>query len=276
MEIKTIRTFNRFELKYLISRRTAERFKHGLRAYLDPDVNGNADGRYRLGNLYFDSPGLRCFHEKEDGVRVRRKLRIRYYETDENFSEEKQVFVEIKQRINRVTQKRRIVLAYGDALRLCVKRELPFRILEEDQKTLEEIYVFSWQYNLQPASIVRYSRSAFIGKRFDVGLRVTFDDDLVTQLGPLHLHERNTCVPLLNPNYVVMEIKANNRIPIWLSEMVAAYNLKTTAFSKYNLCIRASQAAQTVLKNRFIPQCHPGIGAETYPVFQPQALKAVS
>jgi hypothetical protein len=36
----TIRSFNRFELKYLISLQEAERFKAGLQAYLVPDEHG--------------------------------------------------------------------------------------------------------------------------------------------------------------------------------------------------------------------------------------------
>ncbi len=76
----TIRRFNRFELKYLISLREAERFKTALRAYLLDDEHGN--GRYALTSLYYDSPDFRCYWEKVDGIKFRRKLRIRRYETD--------------------------------------------------------------------------------------------------------------------------------------------------------------------------------------------------
>jgi len=77
----TIRKFNRFELKYLLTLQQAEEFKVALKAYLKPDEHG--DGRYALTSLYYDSPDLRCYWEKVDGVKFRRKLRIRRYETDE-------------------------------------------------------------------------------------------------------------------------------------------------------------------------------------------------
>jgi hypothetical protein len=121
----TIRKFNRFELKYLITLQQAEQFKSALRAYLTPDEHGHNNGRYALSSLYYDSPDLRCYWEKEYGLRFRRKLRIRRYETDEPLTEETPICLEIKQRVDRVTQKRRVVLTYGDALRLCNDRQLP-------------------------------------------------------------------------------------------------------------------------------------------------------
>ena len=48
-----IRSFNRFELKYLVTLRQAESFKRDLRAYLTPDSNGGARGAYELSSLYY-------------------------------------------------------------------------------------------------------------------------------------------------------------------------------------------------------------------------------
>jgi len=179
-----IRKFNRFELKYLITLQQAELFKPALRAYLVPDEHGN-NGRYALASLYYDSPDLRCYWEKEDGLKFRRKLRIRRYETGEVLTDETPVFLEIKQRIDRVTQKRRAILPYDEALRLCNDRQIPDHA-PDDKAVIEEIYVFLWRYNLRPASIVGYDRQAFIGTNYDLGLRVTFDTSLSFQSHPLH------------------------------------------------------------------------------------------
>jgi len=185
---QTIRKFNRFELKYLITLQQAENFKSALKAYLVPDEYGSNNGHYTLSSLYYDSPDLRCYWEKEYGLRFRRKLRIRYYETDEPLTEETPICLEIKQRVDRVTQKRRAVLSYGDTLRLCNDRQLP-NCAPEDKAFIKEVYVFLWQYNLRPISIVRYDRQALIGTEYDIGLRVTFDTDLSFQTHHLHLHE---------------------------------------------------------------------------------------
>jgi hypothetical protein len=236
----TIRNFNRFELKYLITLQQAERFKSALRAYLVPDEHGNNNGCYAVSSLYYDSPGFRCYWEKLDGLKVRRKLRIRWYETGEVLTEETPVFLEIKQRVDRVTQKRRAILSYGDALRLCNDRQIPDHA-PDDEAIIEEVFVFLWQYNPRPASIVRYDRQAFIGTDYDIGLRVTFDTSLSFQSHPLHLHEQPSGLPMLRANLVVMEVKVNERIPYWLTEMIAAHNLQLIRFSKYCRSIEAAQ-----------------------------------
>jgi SPX domain protein involved in polyphosphate accumulation len=240
-----IRKINRFELKYMITLKQAERFKSALRAYLVPDEHGKGNGCYTLASLYYDSPDLRCYREKQDGIRFRRKLRIRYYGSEGVITDETPVFVEIKQRIDRVTQKRRAILAYSDALRLCNDRQIPL-YAHNDKAVIEEIYVFLWQYNLQPMSIVRYNRQALIGTKYDIGLRVTFDTELSFQSHPLHLHEQQSSLPMLPANWVVMEIKVNERIPYWLTEMIAAHNLQMVRVSKYCCSIEAAQNMPSV------------------------------
>jgi len=237
----TIRKFNRFELKYLITLRQAEKFKSAIRAYAIPDEHGNNNGHYALTSMYYDAPDLRCYWEKEYGLRVRRKLRLRHYEeTGESLTEATPIFLEIKQRIDRVTQKRRAVLPYGDALRLCNDRQIP-DYAPEDKDVIEEIYAFLWQYNLRPVSIVRYQRQAFVGTIYDLGLRITFDTNLTFQVRPLHLHEQPNALPILPVNQVVMEIKVNERVPYWLTELIADHNLRLERISKYCRSIDAAQ-----------------------------------
>lgn len=147
-----IRKFTRFELKYIFNLKQTERFKSALRGYLAPDNHGNNSGAYALASLYYDFPGLRCYHEKVDGVKFRRKLRIRLYEIGEVLTDESPVFLEIKQRIDLVTQKRRIIMPHGAALRLCNDRQIQ-DYTPEDESTIEEIYAFFWQYNLHTVII---------------------------------------------------------------------------------------------------------------------------
>jgi hypothetical protein len=95
---------------------------------------------------------------------------------------------------------------------------------------------------LRPASLVRYDRQAFTGTGYDPGLRVTFDTSLSFQAGQLHLHEQPSGLPMLRANSVVMEIKVNERIPCWLTNMIAAHNLQRVGVSKYCRSIEAAQS----------------------------------
>lgn len=262
----TIRKFNRFELKYLITLEQAEKFKKSLQAYLIPDEHGNNNGGYAVSSLYYDSPELSCYWEKENGVKTRRKLRIRRYETGDVLTEESLVYLEIKQRIDRVTQKRRLVLTYGDALRLCNDRQsLP--VSPEDEAVMNEMIAFIWQYNLRPVSIVRYDRQAFIGTKYDIGLRVTFDTMLTSQVYPLHLHEKPSGIMMMPPNQVVMEIKVNERIPYWLTEMIAVHNLQTMRVSKYCQSIKASKNQLSTLGQYLPAESSQEVLSTTFSVF---------
>ncbi len=236
----TIRTINRFELKYLLPLRQAEAFKQALSAYLSPDKNGNGEGRYNITSLYYDSPDLRFYWEKMNGIKFRRKLRIRQYETGAALSAESPVFVEIKQHLDRVTQKRRVLLPYKDALYLCDQREIP-QHEPADKAFIDEVYTMLWQYNLQPVSLIRYDRSAWIGSDYDIGLRITFDTNLTYSTGQQNLHQVQPSLPMFPPDWVIMEIKVNERIPYWLTELVAAHNLQLTRVSKYCRSIELSQ-----------------------------------
>ena len=262
----TIHTFNRFELKYLLSLQQAERFKANLQAYVVPDEHGCNDGRYTLSSLYYDSPDLRCYRENERGLKFRRKLRIRRYETDEVFTDESPVFLEIKQRYDRVTQKRRTVLPYREALRLCNDRQIPDHE-PGDGALIEEIYAFVWQCNLRPMSIVRYERQAFIGTEYDPGLRVTFDSSLSFQAHQLHLHEQSSALPMLPASFVVMEIKVNERIPRWLTGMIAAHNLQRVGVSKYCRSIEASRSIPAVRRHSLRAESAQDVLASSYSSF---------
>jgi hypothetical protein len=123
---------------------------------------------------------------------------------------------------------------------LCNDRQLPDHE-PEDRALIEEAYAFLWQYNLRPASIVQYDRQAFTGGEYDRGLRVTFDTSLSFQAQELHLHEQFSGLPMLPASRVVMEIKVNERIPFWLTEMIAAHNLQRIGLSKYCRSIRAAR-----------------------------------
>ncbi|MBM4431200.1 MAG: polyphosphate polymerase domain-containing protein [Chloroflexi bacterium] len=245
-----IRKFNRFELKYVVPLQAAELFRQALRAYLVPDEHGDAHGRYYLSSLYYDGPDWRFYWEKVDGISFRRKLRIRHYESSGPLTGETPVFVEIKQRLNRVTQKRRLSLPYREALRLCDERQMPHldpsRHTAQDADLVEEVADMLWRYDLRPASVVRYARQALVGTDYDLGLRVTFDTHLSYRVHNLELPDGSSGLPLFPADWTVVEVKVNERVPYWLTELVAAHNLSLTRVSKYCRNIElAHNSAQT-------------------------------
>ena len=75
-----IRTFNRFELRYLIHYRQAQALVRSMSPYLRTDANAGDGGYYNIMSRYYDSPDPRCYWEKVNGERFRSKVRLRKYE----------------------------------------------------------------------------------------------------------------------------------------------------------------------------------------------------
>ncbi|MFK7975504.1 MAG: VTC domain-containing protein [Halioglobus sp.] len=88
---------------------------------------------------------------------------------------------------------------------------------------------------LQPQCIISYHRRAFEGSRYEPGLRVTFDTHLKYRINDLDVTHLSKDRFFLPPDKVVMEIKIDERIPIWLTSFLAHYQCELKRVSKYCL-----------------------------------------
>jgi len=246
-----IRTFNRFELKYVVTVRDIARLRDEIAAYMVRDPYGAADGRYMLASLYYDTPARDYFWAKLDGLRLRRKLRIRHYEQQAALVDDSPVFVEIKQRVDRVTQKRRAPLPYRDALELCDERMIP-ECDERDEAVVHETFGMVVRHDLRPSCITTYQREAWLGGDYDPGLRITIDSDLRYRLNDLGLESKNPGRFMFPPQYAVLEIKANDRVPFWLTHLIARNNLHLTRTSKYCTSLDVAGYGQHQSRSRSI------------------------
>ncbi|MCB0178154.1 MAG: polyphosphate polymerase domain-containing protein, partial [Anaerolineae bacterium] len=158
-----LKQFSRYELKYLLTQQQHDDFVDILPNYLEPDTSGDAHGRYTITSLYYDSDDYRAYWDKIEGHKFRRKVRIRVY-GQETVTPDTRCFVEIKQRINKTLQKKRVVMTYASAEALCGHGE---SIPEEDDLSatdrdiVSEIRYLQATLQLQPACIVSYDRRAF-------------------------------------------------------------------------------------------------------------------
>ena len=71
----------RHEWKHEISYADLLAIRARLRAIMQPDPHAK-DGRYLIRSLYFDNANVKALREKTDGVNMREKFRIRYYNND--------------------------------------------------------------------------------------------------------------------------------------------------------------------------------------------------
>ncbi len=230
--------FNRFEIKYVAELSQAAALRADLRSRLEVDTQGAPDGIYPIWSLYFDSPDLTAYWEKIDGQKFRRKVRIRHYGDPATLRGETPVMVEIKQRVNRVTQKRRAPMSFVDAMALCCNGAVPEHD-EHDRAVIEEVAGLVHRGRLQPTTIVGYQRDALMGGELDDGLRVTFDRRLRGRARDLDLRIDGENRSILPERYVVIELKIDERAPRWLTCTMARHGLRIVRVSKYCLSVEA-------------------------------------
>lgn len=247
-----IKHFNRYELKYIVPRQQAQYIAEDLMNYVQPDSNSDEEGIYDVSSLYYDTRDYKAYWDKLEGHRFRRKLRIRVY-THQAILPETNCYVEIKQRNNRALQKKRIYISYEAATTLCsfngedINSSTNFS--ETDQAVKQEIRYLVEALRLQPACIVSYNRQAFNGGVYDPGLRITFDTNLRCRIHALSLLNQTKAENhfFLPPDWSIMEIKINQRVPYWLSERLSHHRCILRRISKY---CTALETAKFTLQQR--------------------------
>ncbi|MET7402545.1 polyphosphate polymerase domain-containing protein [Dactylosporangium sp. NPDC005572] len=232
-----LRTFNRYEIKYLVAASEVPALREVLARRLDTDSHGGPAG-YGVWSVYYDTTGLRFYWEKIEGLRFRRKLRLRHYGDRFGVGDDTVVYVEIKQRVNRVTQKRRVALPYRLARRLCDERAMVEHTTGQ-RAFLHEVLGLVGGLDLRPVAMTGYQREAFVGRDADLGLRVTVDHRVRGRDRDFHLAadaENRLIVP---GSRAILEVKANDRVPYWMTDLAGARNLSVVRVSKYCQSIEA-------------------------------------
>lgn len=237
----TVRRFNRYELKYILDVRQYRALVNDLGNFMVPDAHGDGNGSYPIVSLYYDSPDLEAFYSKIEGLKFRRKLRLRIYPPGGDVRRAKVGHVEIKQRINRTVQKRRLVLPLQQAEALC-RADLPEAEFDElDAAVASEVHYMVRAQQLRPTAVVSYIRQAFVAQRFDSGMRVTFDSNLRGRMSALRVNEAAKNHFFVHPGRLVLEVKVNERIPHFMVSLLARHNCVLTRMSKYCAVVAREQ-----------------------------------
>ena len=226
-----IRRFNRFELKYVLPLARCARLIDELQEQIFPDAHGGSAG-YPVVSLYYDSPDYQCFWAKIEGLKYRRKVRLRIYPTDD-LQSTTHAAVEIKQRINTTVQKRRLSQPLAEAEALCSGSLESEGLDPLDSQVAQEVLVLRHALDLQPTAITAYRRRAFEGHHENAGLRVTFDTQVASRMHALRINEAAHNRLILPENWCIMEVKADERVPHWIASLLARHDCQLSRVSKY-------------------------------------------
>lgn len=227
----------RYERKYLVHNSLLPELRQAVLPFVVPDsyaVRPESHPEYTVRSVYYDSFLRESIHEKIEGFRDRKKLRIRTY----NESPENNVaFFEIKRKISNRICKNRTHTPFPQMLQL-MNGQMPLHQLSEKEEKqegdLNRFFYNLHRYNMKPMNLVVYDREPYQGK-MDQGVRITFDKNIRTQLFPqLTGMFSNARFELPWPDHFILEIKYfESPMPSWAKAIVHHFSLRNEALSKY-------------------------------------------
>ncbi|MCB9248744.1 MAG: polyphosphate polymerase domain-containing protein [Ignavibacteriales bacterium] len=243
----------RLEYKFLVNNYDLERLRKKLLPFVELDqfVKESNGNEYTVRSIYFDSSNFDYYHEKIDGIKIRKKLRIRSYDTkaDNNL-----VFLEIKNKYDNFIGKNRAPILFHNLKNLLNTNEIETyaltnngysNSLQDGEKFMHHIY----KSGMKPTILIVYEREAFFSK-FDNSLRITFDKNIRFYDNPnIDSLYRDSDLEIATPNHFVLELKFNNGYPKWLQDIVQEFGLIRRSVSKYTICIDSSKRINPMRKN---------------------------
>ena len=212
-----IKIFSRMEKKYMITPEKKELLLSLMGERLRPDPHG----KYTISSLYLDTPDFRIIRRSLEREVYKEKLRIRTYGGEK-------VFFEIKKKYKGTVYKRRESMTYGEAVEYVFGGGLP-----RTSQIMREIdYLMDFYGKPKPVMLVSYERDAYFAPDED-NLRITFDTDVRYRSDALDLEMGAFGKAITDPDAVIMEIKTEGAMPLWLARILSETKTYPGRFSKY-------------------------------------------
>ncbi|MEG0378177.1 MAG: polyphosphate polymerase domain-containing protein [Eubacterium sp.] len=213
--------FERFEKKFLLTKKQYEQLKSALKSTMTPDTYG----LHTICNIYYDTHCSDLVRRSIAGPKYKEKLRLRSYGIPEASDT---VFLEIKKKFEKIVYKRRVPLTLLEAEAYLNQGIHP----DCDSQILREIDYFINFYKPEPKLFLAYDRRAFFGT-YDASIRVTFDSNIRSRDCGLSLGDGDYGTPLLIDSAYLLEIKVPSAMPLWLTRILSELSIYPISFSKY-------------------------------------------
>lgn len=220
MSEKYIETFKRVEDKYVLTPEEKEEFLARCKDYITEDVYY----KYSVHSVYYDNASNDLAVHSLMKPDYKMKLRLRCYGEP---SEDKPVFLETKKKYDKIVYKRRIDLGLQEAIDY-LEYGKPHHV---KNNTADEIdYILNY-YNLEAKVYIAYDRECYAAIN-EADVRITFDKNIRYRIDDVSLEEKGN-EEKLKDGFVMLEVKATKRYPMWLVKVLSEMKLYKTSFSKY-------------------------------------------
>ena len=211
----------RREIKYVFTRRDVATLRQVLLRSCRPIQYAGPVSTVR--SIYFDEPGLGTCRANLDGVGIRHKTRLRWYDSRQPGNP---FFLETKWRRHRVCGKYRFRLSSSIS-----PAEAPFRVLHREllRGLAGRQGVHLWQ-ETEPVILVEYRREHFVLDEGSTRLTLDYDLKFFPQIGRRRL---SRCFPEALPDVVIIESKSEANDSLSLCRALAPLRTRPSRFSKY-------------------------------------------
>ena len=183
-----------------------------------------------IASLYYDTPNYRLIRTSVEKPPFKEKIRLRSYGIATDTSP---VFLELKRKAYGIVYKRRVQSTIplvkkffdgeGD---ICAGGQIN-----------KEITTFRDYYQtLVPACMIIYDRIAYFQP--DGDLRLTIDHNPRYRYDDLDLRVSMNGNSLLKDGYTILEVKVQQAVPLWLSDILTKGKIYKGSFSKYGEAYR--------------------------------------
>lgn len=217
----------RHEFKYFISYYQYLILKSRLGQVLKLDPNADSDGDYLIRSLYFDDVYDSALFEKNFGVNIRKKYRIRTYNYSNNT-----IKLERKFKVGQYVCKQSDKLTKEEYSSI-MNNNLNF-LIESPGVVKKDFFLNIKNKILRPKVIVDYEREAYISDISDV--RITFDKNLRVAYSSNDIFDKNIATQCIVPMpRLILEVKYNEFMPSHIGDLLKI-NGELTAISKYVFC----------------------------------------
>lgn len=214
----------RHEYKIFINHFDYVTIRSKLKALIPQDSNAGQNGEYKIRSLYFDNADDKALWEKLSGVNMREKFRIRCYNDNYDF-----IKLEKKCKFNGLCSKVSEIIT-KDEVRKIINGDVSW-MLDADRPLISELYVKMKTEQLRPKTIVDYTREPFVYKAGNI--RITIDRDIKTSIRNINMLDPNVPMVTAEGNLMILEVKYDNYIPSFISDIINIDNRQTSSFSKY-------------------------------------------
>lgn len=196
-----------------------------LSAVAERDAHA-VEGKYEVRSLYFDTMTDKALREKTDGVNVREKFRIRYYNGDLSF-----IRLEKKSKINGLCLKESAAITVAQVQAIL---DGEHTAAQGKSALVTELCRKMTGQGLRPKTIVDYTREPFVFAPGNV--RITLDYNIRTGMQNTDFLNPDSVTVAAGDTPIILEVKWDEYLPDIIRGAIWLENRRAGAFSKYAAC----------------------------------------